>query len=87
MTLRCRSGGEESEALYEPAIWLAHPSAIVTFEPVGADPANPVAEGREVILARYVARNLPSDIRLTLKAVFSEEPVAPRVKAGVKPPG
>lgn len=86
VTIRCRSGDEESEAEFEPAIWLGHPSAIVTFEPVAADPANPVVEGREVVLARYVARNLPSDIRLTLAAVFSKDPIAPRVKAGAKPP-
>lgn len=86
VTIRCSSGGEESEADFEPETWLSHPSAIVTFEPIPADFAHPVEEGREIVLVRYLARNMPVDIRLTLKALFSREPVAPRVKAGPKPP-
>jgi hypothetical protein len=87
VTIRCLSGGEESEAEFEPEIWMSHPSAIVTFEPIPADFAHPVVEGREVVLVRYLARNMPIDIRLTLKALFSKEPVPPRVKAGPKRPG
>jgi hypothetical protein len=86
VTIRCSSGGEESEADFEPETWLSHPSAIVTFEPIPADFAHPVEEGREIVLVRYLARNMPNDIRLTLKALFSKEPVPPRVKAGPKPP-
>lgn len=85
-TIRCRSGEEESEAVFEPELWFRHPSAIVTFESPLGEPSNPVAEGREIVLGRYVARNLPVDIRLTLKAVFSKDPIAPRVKAGPRPP-
>jgi hypothetical protein len=86
VTIRCLSGGEESEADFEPETWLSHPSAIVTFEPIPADFAQPVVEGREIVLVRYLARNMPNDIRLTLKALFSKEPVAPRVKVGPRPP-
>jgi hypothetical protein len=82
--IRCSSGGEESEADFEPETWLSHPSAIVTFEPIPSDFAHPVEEGREVVLVRYLARNMPVDIRLTLKALFSKEPVEPRVKVGPK---
>lgn len=86
VTIRCVSGTEESEAEFEPEIWLSHPSAIVTFEPAPREPSTAVVEGREVVLARYVARNIPSDIRLTLKAVFSRNPIGPRVKPGARPP-
>jgi len=72
--VRCRAGESESEAGFEPALWFGQPSAIVTFESgVG-----------EVVLARYVARNAPSEIRLAFKAVFSKTPIASRVKAGTK---
>ncbi len=84
--IRCFSGEEESSADFEPELWFHHPTGIITVESPLVEPTNPVVEGKEVILARYVARNLPHDIRLNFKAVFSREPVPPRVKAGMKPP-
>ena len=86
VTIRCLSGGEESSAEFEPELWFHLPAAIVTFESPLGEPSNPVVEGKEVILGRYVARNIPRDIRLTFKAVFSRDPVPPRMKAGIKPP-
>ena len=86
VTIRCTSGDEESSAEFEPELWYHVPGAIVTFETAPDDPTDPVLPGREVILGRYVARNIPRDIRLTLKAVFTADPVAPRTKAGLKAP-
>ncbi|WP_435007772.1 hypothetical protein P12x_005037 [Tundrisphaera lichenicola] len=84
VTIRCESGGEESEAEFEPDLWMEHPTAIVTFDPPPTEPADTIAEDREIVLARYIARNMPQDIRLTLKAVFSKASVPPRVKAKAK---
>lgn len=84
VVVRCRAGGAESEAEFEPVLWFGQPSAIVTFESRVGEPSNAAAEGREVVLARYVARNAPSEIRLAFKAVFSKDPIGPRVKAGMK---
>jgi hypothetical protein len=86
VTIRCLSGQEESTAEFEPELWFHLPGAIVTFESPLGEPSNPAVEGKEVVLGRYVARNIPHDIRLTLKAVFTKDPVAPRTKAGIKPP-
>jgi hypothetical protein len=86
VTIRCLSGEEASSADFEPELWFHVPGAIVTFESPLGEASNPVVEGKEVILGRYVARNIPKDIRVTFKAVFSREPIAPRVKAGIKPP-
>jgi hypothetical protein len=85
VTIACRSGGEESSADFEPELWFHKPGAIVTFESVGGESSSPVGEGTEVILGRYVARNLPHDIRVTLKAMFSKKPTPPRTNAGPKP--
>jgi hypothetical protein len=84
LTITCLSGTEESSAEFEPELWFEKPGAIVTFEPVGGENSVPISEGTEVILGRYVARNLPQDIRLTLKAMFSKKPVPPRTNAGLK---
>lgn len=84
VTIRCLSGGEESSAVFEPTLWYHLSGAIVTFEPPAAD-FGPVAPGKEVVLGRYVARNVPRDVRLTFKAVFSKDPVAPRTQVGVRP--
>ncbi len=84
VTIRSLSGGEESSAVFEPTLWYHLSGAIVTFEPPAAD-TGPVAPGKEVILGRYVARNVPRDVRLTFKAVFSKDPVAPRTQVGVRP--
>ncbi len=86
VTIRCESGDERSRAEFEPELWFGHPAALVTFESTVGEPSDPVAEGREIVLARYVARNLPRDLRLTLKAVFTRGPTPPRVKAGSRPP-
>jgi hypothetical protein len=86
VTIHCLSGGEESSAELEPELWYHLPGAIVTFEPAAGDPKDQVVAGKEVVLGRYVARNLPRDIRLTFKAVFTKDPVAPRTKAGLKAP-
>ena len=86
VTIRCLSGQEESTAEFEPELWFHLPGAIVTFETPLGEPSNPVVEGKEVVLGRYVARNIPQDIRLTFKAVFTRDPITPRTKAGVKPP-
>jgi hypothetical protein len=86
VTIRCLSGDEDSSAEFEPELWYHLPGAIVTFEPSVGDSNEPVVIGKEVVLGRYVARNLPRDIRLTFKAVFTRDPVAPRTKAGLKPP-
>ncbi len=85
VTIRCRTGEEESEAEFEPTLWFGRRTAIITFESRIGDAANPVAAGREVVLARYVARNAPTEIRLAFKAVFSRTPIEPRTKAGMKP--
>ncbi len=84
VVIRCRIGESESTAEFEPTLWFGRPSAIVTFESRVGEPANAAEEGREVVLARYVARNAPSEIRLAFKAVFSKKPIGPRVKAGMK---
>ena len=86
VTIRCLSGEEESSAKFEPELWFHLPGAIVTLESPPGEPPNAVVPGKEVVLGRYVARNIPHDLRLTFKAVFSRDPVAPRTKAGVKPP-
>ena len=86
VTIRCVSGSEESAAEFEPELWFHLPGAIITLESPLGDPSNPVVEGKEVVLARYVARNIPRDIRLTFKAVFTRKPAIPRTKAGMKPP-
>ena len=78
--IRCLSGREESTAKFEPELWYHLPGAIVTFEPAPPDATGAVIPGREVVLGRYVARNLPRDLRLTFKAVFTAEPLAPRTK-------
>ncbi len=85
VTISCRSAGEESSADFEPELWFHKSGAIVTFESVGGEASSPVGEGREVVLSRYIARNLPHDIRMTLKANFSKTPVPPRTNAGPKP--
>ena len=86
VTIACRSGEEESSSEFEPELWYHKPGAIVTFEPPGPEPIEPVAAGKEIVLGRYVARNVPRDVRVSFKAVFAREPVAPRTKAGAKPP-
>ena len=86
VAIRCLSGKEESTADFEPELWFHLPGAIITFESPLGEPSNPVVEGTEVVLGRYVARNIPHDIRLTFKAAFTRDPVAPRTKAGIKPP-
>jgi hypothetical protein len=85
VTICCCSGAEESSAQFEPELWFDKPGAIVSFESVGGDSTSLVGEGKEIVLGRYVARNVPQDIRLTLKAIFSKEPVSPRTNAGMKP--
>jgi hypothetical protein len=85
VTIGCCSGTEESSAEFEPELWFDKPGAIVTFESVGSDSASLTGEGKEIVLGRYVARNVPQDIRLTLKAMFTREPVTPRTNAGMKP--
>lgn len=85
VTIRCLSGQEESSAEFEPELWFHFPAAIVTFESPVGEASTPVVDGKEIVLGRYVARNIPRDIRLTIKAVFSREPVAPRTRAGLKP--
>jgi hypothetical protein len=87
VTIRCVSGDEDCSAKFEPELWYHLPGAIVTFEPPSADSKDPAVLGKEVVLGRYVARNLPKDIRLTFKAVFTREPVAPRTKAEPRPDG
>jgi hypothetical protein len=87
VTIRCLSGDEESAAEFEPELWYHQPGAIVTVEPTGADANGHVEPGKEIVLGRYVARNIPKDLRLTFKAVFTREPVAPRTKSSPKPPG
>jgi hypothetical protein len=86
VTIRCLSGGEESSADFEPELWYHLPGAIVTVEPTPSDAADPVVPGKEALIGRYVARNVPRDVRLTFKAVFTAEPLLPRTKAGLKPP-
>jgi hypothetical protein len=86
VTIGCVSGSEDSSAVFEPELWFHQPGAIITLESPLGEPSNPVVEGKEVVLARYVARNISRDLRLTFKAVFTREPVAPRTKAGIKPP-
>jgi hypothetical protein len=86
VTIRCQSGGEESSAEFEPELWFHLPAAIVTFESPPGEASGAVVERKEIVLGRYVARNIPQDIRLTFKAVFSRDPVPPRMKAGIKPP-
>jgi hypothetical protein len=86
VTIGCVSGLEESSAVFEPELWFHRPGAIITLESPLGEPSNPVVEGKEVVLARYVARNTPQELRLTFKAVFTKDPVAPRTKAGIKPP-
>jgi hypothetical protein len=85
VTIRCSSGEEESSAEFEPELWYHLPGAIVTLESSGADQKDQAVPGKEVVLSRYIARNIPKDIRLTFKAVFTKEPVAPRTKAAPKP--
>jgi hypothetical protein len=85
VTICCCSGNEESSAEFEPELWFHKPGAIVTYESVGGEPASPVGEGKEVVLGRYIARNTNQDVRLTLKAMFSKNPVPPRTNAGIKP--
>ncbi len=86
VTIRCVSGDEECSAEFEPELWYHLPGAIVTFEPASTDSKDSAVLGKEVVLGRYVARNIPKDIRLTFKAVFTREPVAPRTKAEPRPP-
>lgn len=86
VTIRCLSGDEESSATFEPELWYHIPGAIVTIEPPGIEPNDSAAPGKEIILGRYVARNIPKDIRLNFKAVFTKEPLAPRTKAAPRPP-
>jgi hypothetical protein len=86
VTIACFSGPEESSAVFEPELWFHQPGAIITFDSPLGEPSNPVVEGKEVVLARYVARNIPRELRLTFKAVFTKDPIAPRTKAGIKPP-
>ncbi len=85
VSIRCLSGDEESSAEFEPELWYHMPGAIVTFEPTVGDSNDPAAHGKEVILGRYVARNIPRDVRLTFKAVFTGQPIAPRTKAAPRP--
>ena len=85
VTIRCLSGEEESTASFEPELWFHQPAAIVTFESPVGEPSNPAVEGKEIVLARYVARNIPKDVRLTFKATFTRQPITPRIRAGLKP--
>ncbi len=87
VTIAGQSGTEESSAEFEPALWFHQPGAIVTFESVGGESSTVISEGKEIILGRYIARNIPHDIRVTLKAMFSTNPVPPRTNAGPKPKG
>ena len=86
VTITCLSGGEESSASFEPELWYHLPGAIVTFEPTTGEPADSAAPGKEIVLGRYVARNVPQDVRLTFKAVFTREPLAPRTKTELRAP-
>jgi len=87
VTITCLSGGEESSAIFEPELWYHQPGAIVTLESsVVGDSKEKADPGKEVVLGRYVARNIPRDIRLTFKAVFTREPIAPRTKTAPRPP-
>ncbi len=86
VTIRCVSGDEDCSAKYEPELWYHLPGAIVTLESAGGDQKDQAVPGKEVVLGRYVARNIPRDIRLTFKAVFTREPVPPRTKAEPRPP-
>ena len=81
VTIRCISGDEDSSANYEPELWYHIPGAIVTLESAGRDQNEQATHGKEIVLGRYVSRNIPKDIRLSFKAVFTKEPVAPRTKA------
>ena len=82
--LLCQSAGEESLASFEPSLWFDKPSSIVVFEPTINDAGSAPVEGREMTLGRFVARNLPQDIRVTLKAVFSARAMPPRTNAGTR---
>ena len=86
VTIRCVSGDEESSAIFEPELWYHQPEAIVTLEATPPEAKERAVAGKEIVLGRYVARNIPRDIRLTFKAVFTREPVAPRTKAAPRPP-
>jgi hypothetical protein len=86
VTITCLSGGEESSAIFEPELWYHLPGAIVTFEPTTGEPAESAAPGKEIVLGRYVARNVPQDLRLTFKAIFTREPLAPRTKVEPRAP-
>jgi hypothetical protein len=81
VTITCDSGGEESSASFEPELWSHLPGAIVTLEPAAGESNEAVNPGKELVLSRYTARNIPRDLRLTFKAVFTRDPLPPRTKA------
>ena len=83
VTIRCLSGGEESSADFEPELWYHLPGAIVSIEPTPGEATDAVMPGKEAVIGRYVARNVPRDVRLTFKAVFTSEPIPPRTKASL----
>ncbi|WP_435017666.1 hypothetical protein TA3x_005284 [Tundrisphaera sp. TA3] len=87
VSIRCEAGGEDSTVDYEPELWFGRPDVAIAIE----DPIGPagvkVSEGDDVVLARIVAESPGArPIRVTFKAAFSDRPIKPRVKAGVRPP-
>jgi hypothetical protein len=87
VSIRCEAGGEDSTVDYEPELWFGRPDVAVEIEdPIGTAGAK-VSEGEDVVLARVVATSRDArPIRVTFKAAFSDRPIKPRVKAGVRPP-
>ena len=86
LTVDCRSGGEDSSAELDAGLWFADSDALVGVESrLTATPLR-ITEGTETILARYSAISAHRTIRMVWKAVFSNAPITPRVKAGMKPP-
>jgi hypothetical protein len=80
--LRCRAGGEESEAALDWPGPDPTPGLASTFT---AEP-KPAAPGVEVTLAESETRLGPDPVRFLLKANFTERPLAPRMSVGAKAP-
>lgn len=85
-TVRCLAGPEESTVEFAAELWSGRPGAIVTVESPLGEAGKRVEAGVEEVLARYVARNTPREVRLAIRATFGADPPPPRVKAGGKPP-
>ena len=76
--------GEESNAILPmqdlvDVPWIFETATI-------AEPAQRIAEGREVPLGRWICRHGADSWRLTLRVLLSREPVGPRLKPEGKPP-